>query len=205
MPGQTPFTRNVLARVVGCQDLDEAAHARLARRVRVEPRGESVAPGRRGDADDRAATGPQQRADPVLGGQERAGEVDVERPPPGGEIERLGGRVAPGELRRRVGHDDVQAAPQLGGGGDGQRDGGLVGHVRDEWQQALVPGGERGGVDVERGDAGALGREAVRDGASDPLRGAGHERATPGEAVAHRGRTRTTARTRPTASHPPTR
>ena len=138
----------------------------------------------------------------MLGGEEGAGEVDVERRQPHGALEAVGAVVGADELDRGVGHHDVEAAEARGGVVEGRTHCVLVADVRVQRERAVA---QRRGrlvhasvVDVDERDARPLAGEALGDGTPDPAGGSGDDGALGLEAP-HRGPT-VTARRTPLAS-----
>src|SRR5262252_10550107 len=71
-----------LGGIIRGHDPNEPEYSGLARAVGIKPWRAADEPGRRRSAHDRAAARSEHRADAVLAGEEVAGEVDVDDPPP---------------------------------------------------------------------------------------------------------------------------
>ena len=129
----------------------------------------------------------------MLGGEEGAGEVGVDRRLPNRPVQPVGAVVAPGELDGRVGDDDVEAVERGRGPADRRFDRRLVGDVGRQRHDVEAGAGkrrhrfgERVAVDVDQPDTRPLLAEALGGRPADPPRGAGDERALALEAP-HRG------------------
>jgi hypothetical protein len=128
----------------------------------------------------------------VLGDEEHAGQVDVDRPLPDVEREAVGAVVLTRELDARTTDYAVEAVPRSRRLGDGAFDLSLVGQICDEGQRRAArrlhlhdrPCRSLG-VGVEDTDARSFARADLRRLAADPVAGAGDDRAPSFEQKAH--------------------